>query len=271
MSLLKNSLLAITSFSLAIILSSCGTEDDVAIDCAKSGLVLKQKTVTDISCTDATGKVEVIAEGGTAPYTYDLAGVKNTTGIYSSLSVGKVTIKVADANLCESTLEVEVKSLITLNASVATTENNLCLTSNGSITVSALLGKAPYQFQLDDGSFGTAAVFSNVKNGNHTVKVKDAEGCLITVSAPVSRGNTGISFANEIKTIIDTNCAVSGCHNGSLGEPRNWSVFATLKSNAANVKERTANKSMPPAGKTALTSEQIAKIACWVEDGAANN
>ncbi len=38
-----------------------------------------------------------------------------------------------------------------------------------------------------------------------------------------------------------------------------------------SVKERTANKSMPPAGKTALTAEQIAKIACWVEDGAANS
>jgi SprB repeat len=267
MSSFKNSFLAIASFSLAIMLSSCGSDGDVEIDCTKSGLVLKQKTVTDISCADATGKVEVSAEGGTAPYTYDLAGVKNTTGIYSSLGVGKVTVKVTDANLCEATLEVEVKSLISLNASVTSTPNNLCLTSNGSITVSAALGKAPYQFQLDGGSFGSVAVFSNVKNGDHTVKVKDAEGCLIEVSAPVARGNTGISFANEIKT----NCAVSGCHNGSLGESRNWSVFATLKSNASNVKERTTNKSMPPAGKTALTTEQIAKIACWVEDGAVDN
>lgn len=271
MSLFKNLFLAITSFSLAIMLSSCGSDGDVAIDCAKSGLVLKQKTVTDISCANATGKVEVVAEGGTAPYTYDLGGVKNTTGIYSSLGVGKVTVTVVDANQCEATLEVEVKSLITLNASVASTENNQCLTSNGSITVSAALGKAPYQFQLDGGSFGSVAVFSNVKNGNHTVKVRDSEGCLIEVSAPVARGNTGISFANEIKTIIDTNCAVSGCHNGANGVSRNWSVFATLKSNATGVKERTANKSMPPAGKTALTNEQIAKIACWVEDGAADN
>lgn len=37
------------------------------------------------------------------------------------------------------------------------------------------------------------------------------------------------------------------------------------------LKERTTNKSMPPTGKTALTADQIAKIACWVEDGAANN
>ncbi|MEK6781453.1 MAG: hypothetical protein AABY93_07090 [Bacteroidota bacterium] len=271
MSLLKNSLLAISSFSFAIMLSSCGNDEEVAIDCAKSGLVLKQKTVTDISCADATGKVEVVAEGGTAPYSYDLAGAKNNTGIYSSLGVGKVSITVADANQCEATLEVEVKSLITLNASVATTANNQCLISNGSITVSASLGKAPYQFQLDEGSFGSIAVFSNLNNGDHTVKVKDAEGCIISVSAPVARGNTGISFKDEIKTIIDTNCAVSGCHNGDNGVSRNWSVFETLKSNATSVKERTTAKSMPPAGKTALTDEQIAKIACWVEDGAADN
>lgn len=271
MSLFKNLFLAITSFSLAIMLSSCGSDGDVAIDCAKSGLVLKQKTVTDISCANATGKVEVAAEGGTAPYTYDLGGVKNTTGIYSSLGVGKVTVTVADANQCGATLEVEVKSLITLTASASTTANSLCLTNNGTITVSAASGKAPYQFQLDNGGFGSLGVFSNMKDGNYNVKVKDAEGCIISVSAPVSRGNTGISFANEVKAIIDTNCAVSGCHNGANGESRNYSVFQTLKNSASSVKERTANKSMPPAGKTALTANEIAKIACWVEDGAANN
>jgi hypothetical protein len=271
MSLYKNAVLLIFSLGLSLILSSCGGDGEVTLDCSKSGLVLKPKKITDINCSIPTGTIEVTAEGGTAPYIYDLAGVKNTTGIFSSLPAGKVTVKVADANLCESTLEVEVKSLITLTASVSTTVNNLCLTSNGSITVSASSGKAPYQFALNDGSFGSVGSFSNIKDGSYTVKVKDAEGCVISVSAPVSRGNTGISFANEVKAIIDTNCAVSGCHNGNNGDSRNWSVFATLKNNATGVKERTANKSMPPAGKTALTADEIAKIACWVEDGAANN
>jgi len=267
----KNAVQLILSLGLALILSSCGSDGEIALDCTKSGLVLKQKKITDINCSVPTGTIEVTAEGGAAPYTYDLAGVKNTTGIFSSLPSGKVTVKVADANLCESSLEVEVKSLITLTATVSTTANSLCLTSNGSITVSASSGKAPYQYQLNDGGFGSAGVFSNIKDGSYSIKVKDAEGCIISVSAPVSRGNTGISFSNEVKAIIDTNCNVSGCHNGDNGDARNWSVFATLKSNATGVKERTANKSMPPAGKAALTADEIAKIACWVEDGAANN
>ncbi len=271
MSLYKNAVLLIFSLGLSLILSSCGGDSEVTLDCAKSGLVLKQKKITDINCSIPTGTIEVTAEGGTAPYSYDLAGVKSTTGIFSSLPPGKVTIKVADANLCESTLEVEVKSLITLTASVSTTANSLCLTNNGSITVSPSSGKAPYQFALNEGSFGSVGSFSNMKDGSYTVKVKDAEGCVISISTPVSRGNTGISFANEVKAIIDTNCNVSGCHNGNNGESRNYTVFQTLKNSASSVKERTANKSMPPSGKTALTADQIAKIACWVEDGAANN
>ncbi len=81
---------------------------------------------------------------------------------------------------------------------------------------------------------------------------------------------TTVTFSGTIKNIITTKCAITGCHDGDNGESRNWTVFANVQSNAANIKARTATGTdMPLTG--SLTQEQIDQIACWVDQGALNN
>lgn len=84
--------------------------------------------------------------------------------------------------------------------------------------------------------------------------------------------NPNVSFQNEIKPILETNCIKSGCHNGDNGADLNWSVFANVQAKAQQIKIRTTNKTMPldlvPDG---LPDEQIKLIACWVNQGAKNN
>ena len=136
----------------------------------------------------------------------------------------------------------------------------------------AALIALPYQFGSE--AAGTQNTFSNLKTGPYTFTVRDSEtaGCIKTVNVLVKHGDSGTSFASDIKTILTTSCAISGCHNGDNGSTRNWDVFANVQKNASNIQMRTANKSMPPAGSTAaLTANQIKLIACWVEDGAKNN
>ncbi|MCX8489943.1 MAG: 2-polyprenyl-6-methoxyphenol hydroxylase, partial [Cyclobacteriaceae bacterium] len=73
---------------------------------------------------------------------------------------------------------------------------------------------------------------------------------------------------SQIKPIIDTNCAISGCHV-SGGIRTDLSQLSVIQSSASSIKTRTGNKSMP-IGRT-LTQAQIDQIACWVDDGALNN
>lgn len=64
-----------------------------------------------------------------------------------------------------------------------------CGTDNGSITVVATGGTAPYQYKINTGSFGSSTTFNNLGSGSYVVIVKDANNCeksmtAVTINAP---------------------------------------------------------------------------------------
>lgn len=81
----------------------------------------------------------------------------------------------------------------------------------------------------------------------------------------------GVSFAQTVQPIIQTNCAISGCHVNGQQRPT-LETYEQIAANAERVMIRTSNGTMPPSssGKT-LTPEEIDAIACWVSGGAPNN
>lgn len=83
-----------------------------------------------------------------------------------------------------------------------------------------------------------------------------------------------ISFQNDVKPIINSSCALSGCHNGDNGADKNWTVFTNFQGKRANVKDRITRPPgtpghMPAAG--SITNVQIQTIVCWVDQGGLNN
>lgn len=84
-----------------------------------------------------------------------------------------------------------------------------------------------------------------------------------------------VSFATDIRPIIETKCAVSGCHNGDMGPDLNWTNFDQFHARAESglIKYRVTNHIMPPSYSPAgpLTQEQINTVACWADQGSLNN
>jgi hypothetical protein len=83
-----------------------------------------------------------------------------------------------------------------------------------------------------------------------------------------------ISFENDVRPIINTSCALPGCHNGDNGADKNWTVFSNFQSKRANVKDRITRPPgtpghMPAVG--ALTPNEIQTIVCWVDQGGLPN
>jgi hypothetical protein len=83
-----------------------------------------------------------------------------------------------------------------------------------------------------------------------------------------------ISYKDHIQPLINKSCALSGCHDGSLGEDRNWTIYSSLAAKKANVKDRInrppgAPGRMPAVGE--LTQDEIETLTCWVNQGALNN
>lgn len=102
-----------------------------------------------------------------------------------------------------------------LSISLSTTNNvTSCSDNNGSISVQATGGTAPYLFRINGGNFSSNSSFNNLAAGTYTVEVKDANGCLKVLNPSPSITNIVSSLSvSEVQKTSDTNCSTG---NGSL-------------------------------------------------------
>lgn len=84
-----------------------------------------------------------------------------------------------------------------------------------------------------------------------------------------------VSYITDVHPIIISKCAIPNCHNGDNGADKNWTNFELFQEEAINglVHYNVVNRIMPRAESTngPLSQEQIAIIACWVDQGAQDN
>ena len=179
-------------------------------------------SVTNISCKGSDGSIDLSTTGGTSPYLYSVnGGSYNDDKVLSNLKAGTYYVAVKDSRGCIAVVrDIVVAKAAPLTATVVRT--NACKNiNNGSITVSANGGIPTYQYSLNGGSYKTLNVFSNLAPGTYYVRVKDAKGCLITVSGiTITRLTTTCSgrgydeyVTNAVKAnevVIDKGIEVSG-------------------------------------------------------------
>ena len=143
-----------------------------------------------ITTTNDQGLI-VIAQGGTAPYTYSLQNANGiikapqTNGTFTQLPNGLYSVQVTDANGCtwlQSEINVLPASEIAASVSIIPIS---C--SAGNITVKATGGVAPYVYSIDTVNFTSSNVFSISAEGIYDVYVRDAVGTMSTVQALVTK------------------------------------------------------------------------------------
>lgn len=268
----KHNLLVLAYLSLSILFWNCSSDDpEPPVDCAATNLQLSlDENKATTGCDQADGSLTVSAQGGTGNINFSINGTDfQGTGVFTGLQAGNYTITARDENNCEVTLDASVGvEGITLAISNIATNTSGCNTSNGTITVSAT-GQGQIMYKLDQAAFQTSNTFGNLAAGTYEVVVKDESNCEISSEAKIL---SGVSYSQQVQSIINANCAISGCHNGDNGSSRDWTVFSNVQSSASNIKSRTQSGSMPPAGSgRTLTQQQKDLIACWVDDGALDN
>ena len=262
--------------SLLFYAGCSGGDEPESFDCKDSDLAISLATDGDIdptSCSANDGSILVTAAGGKEPYKFAIGTEAFTnSALFSNLGPGTFSLSVQDANKCIKKFNVVLIAPGAPTVEVIKTEDTNCTAPfNGSITVNASGGSGTYQYKLDAGTFGANPVFNNVKAGTHTIVVKDEAECLVTVTTSVTKGNTGITYVNDILPIFESKCNFSGCHpdNGD------WFTYSVAKAHAGDIKAKTSSGAMPKGGTSspngALSATQIARIACWVDDGAPEN
>lgn len=251
--------------SIIAALVSCGDDnEDPTVDCSASDLIVTIASSTESSCSGG-GSITVSATGGIGSVEFSSDGTNfQSSTTFEDLSNGSYTITARDVNGCTATVAATVTGDVGDVSFTTEVENSDCGTS-GSITVTASGGDSNYQYRIDGGAFGSSNVFSGLAQGSYTLTVQDGNTCddigIVTVQS-------GISLANDIMPIIENNCAVTGCHADNQSPI--LSTASAIMNSASRIKARTQAGTMPP-GSRSITQQEIALIACWVDDGGLDN
>lgn len=104
-----------------------------------------------------------------------------------------------------------------------------------------------------------------------------AVACKHKIPAPqpgtVINKKDSVCYQTEVQPILSSNCAMSGCHDATTKAERiNLTSFAAVKqtitgSKLLKVVQATDEDRMPPEPRPALTSDQIAILKSWVNQG----
>ncbi|MEY3368681.1 MAG: hypothetical protein RI973_1836, partial [Bacteroidota bacterium] len=153
-------------------------------------------------------------------YTITWFNGSNATTL-SNLAAGPYSVTVSAGGNCTQTLNLTVPNQPYLPQLVPLSTPSTCGQSNGSATVIASNGVAPYTYSWSNG--GNANSINNVPSGNYQVTVTGANNC--TVSANVNIGNN-----NPPISILGTATGNTSCQgpNGSVNitvQPNGTYIF----------------------------------------------
>jgi hypothetical protein len=171
-----------------------------------AGTIVSQTNVTCNGLSDGSVTAAATAGTGLPPYLYSLDGGANqASGTFSGINPGNHTVTITDALLCTFNLPFTITQPVALLANISSQTNVSCNgLSDGSVTISASGGTAPYQYNIDGGAFQASNTFNGLAAGPHTVVVTDANLCTRNVPVIITQP-TAISGVISLQTNVDCN------------------------------------------------------------------
>ncbi len=157
-------------------------------------------TCSSVMATDATacgvnnGTVTVSGVGGLPPYSYDNGSTTNTTGMFTGLAPGTYTVTITDMNGCQAQCANAIVNAPNAPTCGFVSQTNVScnLGSDGSFTVEAMSGLAPYNFDIGLSS-NAAGVFTGLTAGTYTVTLTDAALCSVVCASVTITEPTALS------------------------------------------------------------------------------
>ncbi len=169
-------------------------------------------TIEEDACNgDASGAIDVMAQGGTGNLEYSLDGTNfQASNTFSGLATGMYTLTVRDTNGCTITATETISEPVAITANTTATDVTCNGEMDGIITVTASGGTGNLEFSLDGTDFQASDSFTGLAAGAYTITVRDANSCTITATATIAEP-TALTVTT---TVVDATC--NGDSNGSI-------------------------------------------------------
>lgn len=142
-------------------------------------------SITHVNCFgESNGELNLNATGGAMPYSYDIGGGSQATGVFSSLAAGTYMLTVTDANTCVHTENYMINEPVELSATISVNNISCFGQVDGSISIIAVGGVAPYMYDIGAGA-QASNMFSGLNSGIYPITVTDANNCTFSASAEI--------------------------------------------------------------------------------------
>jgi len=222
------------------------------LDCIDSAFVkveelpgLKHQSMTTPEhCDQSDGKIEVIASGGMAPYSYSFVALpQQSEPIFTGLHSSSYLVRVRDILGCESEGLIEVEVAPSPMIEDILIQEAHCDMPDGSAEIIAQSTYGPLEYSINGEPYTTIPQFENLSPGVYELNVIDEFGCDSTTSfvIPAKDGPViqNITIENdfcsssagsiEIYATASTGTLTYSINNGSFS---NSAIFTDLTSGA---------------------------------------
>ncbi|HEX5002977.1 MAG TPA: gliding motility-associated C-terminal domain-containing protein, partial [Bacteroidia bacterium] len=206
-----NQLMAGTYTVTVTDLNGCSAEGQIDILEPSQPLTGTANILSNVFCNGGSnGSIDLVMNGGTAPYVY-LWSTGETTEDISGLSSGIYSVTVTDANGCTFTTSGGIGQPSQQLSASMNIQNVLCFSgTNGFIDLNVTGGTAPYTFNWSNGS--NTEDLGALGSGTYTVTIIDANGCDTTLTGTVDQPTAPLIPA----VAVDQNVSCYAGSNGSL-------------------------------------------------------
>lgn len=191
---------------------------------------ITERVITDNLCySDTQGAIDITVEGGTGAYTFTWSNGETSEDI-SALMSGDYTVTITDENNCEYTETFHVgqpEGAINLVVDEHTNSTGFGF-NDGAIAITISGGTPPYSYEWfsDNGFTSEEEDITNLKPGNYTLVVKDANAnagdsnnCSIVKDFEISEPEKLVVKLEEVFSLLckgDTDGEIHAQVNGGI-------------------------------------------------------
>ncbi len=153
--------------------------------------------ITQPGCGLTAGSATITVSGGTGPYTYFWSPSGGNGPTASGLTPGNYTVTVTDSKLCTEDINLTIATATPPNIAVINKNDASCFGYNdGTATVLATGGAAPYNYSWNTIPVQNNAMATNLTSGIYAATVTDNNGCTVATSVQINEPASG--FCGEV-------------------------------------------------------------------------